>query len=222
MPELEDKIKKVEIDLPKGKVVIALPEGIPVDPREIRRIEKQQREANLGISNGFPATINLAAVSGDLLQTYRTTDEFSLYIDYVERIVVLKAEHLLALTNDVNLKLVDSKVISKVVIPLKDFIAARFNFLSLPPENPENGRMHVNEIWYADKAIVYNTRNVDDFTILGHRGVTLVSPEEELEVLFSVLFQAGKVTAKSVTTFLIVSTEKLTNFQYNAIDTPLP
>ncbi|MBL4930544.1 hypothetical protein [Clostridium paridis] len=219
MSDLEEKINKVEMSLPKGEVVFVLPEDVPVDYSEIKKIEKQQKGADLGTSNGVPATISLASVSGDLLQTYRTTDEFSLYINYVSRTIVLKAGHLLARTYDMNLNVIDTKIVSKVVVPLKDFIAARFNFLSLPPQDPENAPMHVNEIWVADKAIVYNTRNVADITFLGNKGVSLVTTEET--ALFTVLYQNGKITAKNVCTFMIVSTERLTTFLYNAIDATL-
>ncbi|WP_238881781.1 hypothetical protein [Clostridium sp. YIM B02551] len=219
MPDLEEKINKVEMSLPKGEVVIVLPEDVPVDYSEIKKIEKQQKGADLGTSNGVPATISLASVSGDLLQTYRTTDEFSLYINYESGTIVLKAGHLLARTYDMNLNVIDTKIVSKVVMPLKDFIAARFNFLSLPPQDPENAPMHVNEIWVADKAIVYNTRNVADITFLGHKGVSLVTTEET--ALFTVLYQNGKITAKNVCTFMIVSTERVTTFLYNAIDATL-
>lgn len=219
MSNFKEETKKVEIELPKGKILIVLPEEIPVDYPEIARIEKQQRDVDLGTSNGVPATINLAAVSGDLLQTFRTTDEFFLYFNYVSGDVVLKAEHLIARTYDMNLNVINAKVVSKVIIPLKDFIAARFNFLSLPPENPENGQMHENEIWVADKVAAFNTRNVDDIMILGQKGVALVSTEEV--ALFTVVFQNGKVTAKNVSTFIIVSTERLTSYLYNSIDIPL-
>lgn len=219
MHDLKEKIKTVEINLPKGKVVIVLPEDVPVDYTEIKKIEEQQREANLGNSNGVPATISLASVSGDLLQTYRTTDEFFLYFNYISRTVVLKSEHLLARTYDMNLNPIDTKIVSKVVMSLKDFIAARFNFLSLPSQNPQNAPMHVNEIWVANNAIVYNTRNVDDIMFLGHKGIGLVTTEET--ALFTVLYQNGKVTAENVSTFMIVSTKRLTAYLYNAIDTNL-
>ncbi|MFW2488637.1 hypothetical protein ACN077_08665 [Clostridium chromiireducens] len=219
MYDLKEKIKTVEINLPKGKVVIVLPEDVPVDYSKIKKIEKQQREADLGNSNGVPATISLASVSGDLLQTYRTTDEFFLYFNYISRTVVLKSEHLLARTYDMNLNAIDTKIVSKVVMSLKDFIAARFNFLSLPPQNPQNAPMHVNEIWVADEAIVYNTRNVDDIMFLGHKGVGLVTTEET--ALFTVLYQNGKVTAENVSTFMIISTKRLTTYLCNTIDTNL-
>lgn len=219
MYDLKEKIKTVEINLPKGKVVIVLPKDVPVDYSEIKKIEKQQREADLGTSNGVPATISLASASGDLLQTYRTTDKFFLYFNYISGTVVLKSEHLLARTYDMNLNVIDTKIVSKVVMSLKDFIAARFNFLSLSPQNPQNAPMHVNEIWVADKAIVYNTRNVEDIMLLGHKGVGLVTTEET--ALFTVLYQNGKVTAENVSTFMIVSTKRLTTYLCNAIDTNL-
>lgn len=219
MYDLKEKIKTVKINLPKGKVAVVLPEDVPVDYSEIKKIEKQQREADLGTSNGVPATISLGSVSGDLLQTYRTTDEFFLYINYISGTVVLKSEHLLARTYDMNLNVIDTKVVSKVVISLKDFMVARFNFLSLPPQNPQNAPMHVNEIWVADKSNVFNTRNVDEIMLLGHKGVGLVTTKET--ALFTVLYQNGKITAENVCTFMIVSTMRLTTYLCNAIDTNL-
>ena len=118
-----------------------------------------------------------------------------------------------------NLNAIDTKIVSKVVMSLKDFSAARFNFLSLPSQNPQNAPMHVNEIWVANNAIVYNIRNVDDIMFLGRKGIGLVTTEET--ALFTVLYQNGKVTAENVSTFMIVSTKRLTTCLYNAIDTNL-
>lgn len=220
MSEAKERIKKAQIILPGGKVLLVLPAEIPVDYAELERIEKEQKTADLGMSNGIPATISLTAASGDLLQSFKTTDKFSLYINYIEGIVVLRAEHILARTFGMSSKLINTKIVSKVIIPLKNFIAARFNYLALPPENPENGQMHENEIWVADQVVAYNTRNVDDIEILGRKGVSLISPEEG-KVLFTVLFQNGELSGKNVSTFMIVSTERLSNYLKNSIDVPL-
>ncbi|SQB12453.1 Uncharacterised protein [Clostridium beijerinckii] len=44
MHDLKEKIKTVEINLPKGKVVIVLPEDVPVDYTEIKRLRSNKEK----------------------------------------------------------------------------------------------------------------------------------------------------------------------------------
>jgi hypothetical protein len=214
------KVRKVEIEMLKGKIIILLPKGEPIDFSVIKKIEKQQRVANLGTNNGIPSTISLTSISGELVQSYSTTEEFLVYFDLISKKVILKAKNLLARTLNKDGELVDTKIVSKTVCPLNSYFLCRFNVLSLNPNDPNNGPMHINQLWISDPVITSNTRNIDDIMVVGNMGISIVSPEKGF-VLFTEVFQAGMKQRKNVSTLMITSTERITEYLYNAIDISL-
>jgi hypothetical protein len=220
MTKSKRKIRKLEIEMPKGKIIILIPKGEPIDFSDIKRIEKQQRNADLGTSNGVPSTISLTSISGELVQSFSTTEEFLVYFDLISRKIILKAKNLLARTLNKDGELVDTKIVSKTVCSLKNFFLCRFNVLSLNPNDPNNGPMHINQLWISDPVISSNTRNIDDILELGNMGISIVSPEKGF-VLFTEVFQDGMKLRKNVSTLMITSTERITDYLYNAIDIPL-
>jgi hypothetical protein len=220
MTKLKRKVRKVEIELPKGKIIILIPICEPVDTSDIKRIEKQQRSVDLGTCNGIPSTISMTSISGELVQSYSTTEEFLVYFDLISRRVILKAKNLLARTINKDGELVDSKIVSKTICPLNSYFLCRFNVLSLNPNNPNNGPMHINQLWISDPVITSNTKNIDDIMVLGNMGISIVSPEKGF-VLFTEVFQAGMKLRKNVSTLMITTTERITDYIFNAIDVPL-
>lgn len=220
MSEFKENVRKVEIEMPKGKIVIFLPEAEPVNYSDIKRLEEQQCEADLGFNNGIPSTISLTSISGEFVQSYSTTEEFVVYFDLISRKVILEAKNLLARTLNRNGELVDTKIVSKTLNPLNDFFLCRFNVLSLNPDDPNNGPMHINQLWISDPVITSNTRNIDDIMALGNKGISIVSPEKGF-VLFTEVFQNGMLLRKNVSTLMIGATERITDYLYNAIDIPL-
>lgn len=220
MSEFKGDVRKVEIEMPKGKIVILLPEAEPVDYSDIKRLVEQQYEADLGTNNGIPSTISLTSISGEFVQSFSTTEEFVVYFDLISRKVILEAKNLLARTINRNGELVDTKIVSKVLNPLNDFFLCRFNVLSLNPDDPNNGPMHINQLWISDPVITSNTRNIDDIMVLGKRGISIVSPEEGF-VLFTEVFQNGMMLRKNVSTLMIGATERITDYSFNTIDIAL-
>ncbi len=221
MSELKGNVKKVEFTMPKGKIVILLPETEDVDYIDIKKLEaKQQCTADLGSNNGIPSTVSLSTISGELTQGYSTTEEYLLVFNLVTRKVILEAKNLLARTLNKYGELVNTKIVSKVTTPLDDFFLCRFNVLSLNPNDPNNGRMHINQLWISDPIITSNTRNIDDIMVLGYKGISLVTPEKGY-VLFTEVFQNGMMLRKNISTFMIAATERITDYLYNTIDVPL-
>lgn len=220
MSEFKENVRKVEIKLKKGKIVIILPEGESVDCSDIRRLEMQQCETDLGTNNGIPSTISLTTISGEFVQNFSTTEEFVVCFDLICRKVILEAKNLLARTINKNGELVDTKIVSKNLSPLSDFFLCRFNVLSLNPVDPNNGPMHINQLWISDPVITSNTKNVDDIMVLGNKGISIISPEIEY-VLFTEVFQNGMMLRKNVSTLMIAATDNITNYLHNTIDIPL-
>lgn len=221
LSELKGNVKKVEFTMPKGKIVILLPETEDVDYLDIKKLEaKQQCTADLGSNNGIPSTVSLSTISGELTQGYSTTEEYLLVFNLVTRKVILEAKNLLARTLNKYGELVNTKIVSKVTTPLDDFFLCRFNVLSLNPNDPNNGPMHINQLWISDPIITSNTRNIDDIMVLGYKGISLVTPEKGY-VLFTEVFQNGMMLRKNVSTFMIAATERITDYLYNTIDVPL-
>ena len=220
MSEFIGNVKKVEVELLKGKVVILIPEAETVDYTDTKRLIKQQCEADLGTNNGIPSTISLTSISGAFVQSYSTTEEFVLCFDLITRKVILEAKNLLARTLNKRGELVDTKIVSKVLNPFNDFFLCRFNVLSLNPDDPNNGPMHIKQLWISDPVITSNTRNIDDIKVLGNKGISIVPPKKGF-VLFTEVFQNGMMLRKNVSTLMIAATERITDYLYNAIDIPL-
>lgn len=220
MSEFKGNVRKVEIDMPKGKIVVILPDAETVDYSDIKRLEEQRCDADLGTNNGIPSTISLTSISGEFVQSYSTTEEFVVCFDLISRKVILEAKNLLARTINRKGELVDTKIVSKVLNPLNDFFLCRFNVLSLDPDDPNNGPMHINQLWISDPVITSNTRNTDDIMVLGNKGISIVPPEKGF-VLFTEVFQNGMMLRKNVSTLMIAATERITDYLYNAIDVPL-
>ena len=213
--------KKVEITMPKGKIVLLLPDIDDVEYFDFKKIEAQQQcTEDLGSNNGIPSTVILSTISGGLTQSYSTTEDFLLLFNLVTRKVILEAKNLLARTLNKYGELVNTKIVSKVTTPLDDFFLCRFNVLSLNPNDPNNGPMHVNQLWISDPIITSNTRNFDNIIALGYKGISIVTPEKGL-VLFTEVFQNGKLLRKNVSTLMIASTERITDYLFNTIEVPL-
>jgi len=220
LSEFKGNAKKVEIEMPKGKIVVLIPEAESVNCSDIKRLEEQQCETDLGTNNGVPSTISLTSISGGFVQSYSTTEEFVLFFDLISRKVILEAKNLLARTLNKKGELVDTKIVSKILNPFDDFFLCRFNVLSLNPDDPNNGPMHTNQLWISDPVITSNTRNIDDIMVSGNKGISIVSPEKGF-VLFTEVFQNGMLLRKNVSTLMIAATDRITDYLYNAIDIPL-
>lgn len=220
MSEFKGNVRKAEIEMAKGKVVVLLPEGEPVDYSDIKRLEEQQCEVDLGTNNGIPSTISLTSISGEFVQSYLTTEEFIVIFDLISRKVILEAKNLLARTLNKNGELVNTKIVSKTINPLDDFFLCRFNVLSLNPDDPNNGPMHINQLWISDPVLTSNTRNIDDIMALGNNGISIVFPEKGY-ALFTEVFQNGRLLRKNVSTLMIAATERITDYLYNTIDVPI-
>lgn len=220
LSDFKGDVRKVEVEMPKGKIVILHPEAESVDYSDIKRLERQQCEVDLGSNNGIPSTISLTSISGEFVQSYSTTEEFVVYFDLISRKVILEAKNLLARTLNKNGELVDTKIVSKVINPLNDFFLCRFNVLSLDPDDPNNGPMHINQLWISDPVITSNTRNTNDIMVFGNKGISIIPPEKGF-VLFTEVFQNGMMLRKNVSTLMIAATDRITDYLYNAIDVPL-
>lgn len=217
MSETYDNIIELVIILPKGKIIIIFPADTAMDNTKIEQIKKYQTATELGDSNGIPSSISLSTICGDMPQSYSTTDEFTLTINLVTNIIDCEAEHFLARTFDSRGNVVNTKVISKIIIPLKDFFACRYDTLALNPQNPDNGQIAQNELWISNSIHSYNTRNVGGI-ILFKEGVTIITPDDD-HVLFTVIYQNGKIVAKNVCNLMIAATNLLSSYLEDAIET---
>jgi hypothetical protein len=215
---LDTLVKKAEIVIPKGKIIMIFPEKIDINYPGIKLIEKQQNVIELGSTNGIPASVSLLSFIGELTYSIRTADEFEIWFNYISNNIILKATSIIVRTSDKNGILVNTKIVSKIIVPMKNFILCRFNSLRLNPDDPNNGEMHQKEIWVGNQVLNDNTTNVGEITDIANDEVRFISPENGY-FLFSTSYNNGKLTRKNVSTLMIVSTKLIGQYIFNSIDT---